>query len=213
MSERAILFVDGNNWYHALHESGVRAQGGLDYRRISEKLVGPRQWIGTRYYIGRMDQSWNPRVYGEQRAFLAALQRDDGRISVHLGRLERKPAHNEAADELLRYLASLAVRIDPTVYQALVAIGQRHRSTTVLVEKAVDVMVAVDLVVMAERNEYDTAYLLSADGDFTPAVRAVRGTGRKVYAASPATGAQLAQACNTYIRLKPDWFADCYRSA
>jgi hypothetical protein len=45
-------------------------------------------------------------------------------------------------------------------------------------------MLAVDMVRMAERNEYDTAYLLSADGDFTPAVKAVAEKGKKVFAAS-----------------------------
>lgn len=70
-------------------------------------------------------------------------------------------------------------------------------------------MLAVDMVVMAERNEFDAAYLLSADGDFTPAVKAIRFHNKKVYAASVAPGAQLASVANSYIRLKPDWFDDC----
>ena len=78
-----------------------------------------------------------------------------------------------------------------------------------MVEKAVDVMGAVDMVVMAERDEFDAAYLLSADGDFTPAVEAVRLNNKKVYAVSVAVGAQLASVVNSYIRLKPDWFDDC----
>jgi len=49
------------------------------------------------------------------------------------------------------------------------ALANRHAKTQVMVEKAVDVMLAVDLVVMAERDEYDAAYILSADGDYTPA--------------------------------------------
>lgn len=86
-----------------------------------------------------------------------------------------------------------------------------HRRAEVMVEKAVDVMLAVDLVVMAERNEFDAAYLLSADGDFTPAVAAARAVGKKVYAASPARGAQLAAAVNSFISLKREWFSECYR--
>jgi uncharacterized LabA/DUF88 family protein len=70
---------------------------------------------------------------------------------------------------------------------------------------------AVDMVAMAERDEYDAAYLLSADGDFTPAVEAVRFLNKKVYAASPRFGAQLATVVSTYLRLKYDWFRDCYR--
>ena len=63
-------------------------------------------------------------------------------------------------------------------------LARRQQKTTVLVEKAVDVMLAVDLVVMAERNNFDDAYLLSADGDFTPAVEHVRSRGKRVYAVS-----------------------------
>jgi uncharacterized LabA/DUF88 family protein len=80
-----------------------------------------------------------------------------------------------------------------------------------MVEKAVDVMLAVDMVVMAERDQYDAAYLLSADGDFTPAVAAVRAHGKKVYGVSPAHGAQLAAAVDTFINLKREWFNDCYQ--
>ncbi len=80
-----------------------------------------------------------------------------------------------------------------------------------MVEKAVDVMLAVDLVTFAERNEFDSAYLLSADGDFTPAVTAAQRLGKKVYAASPSQGAQLAAAVTAYIPLTREWFDDCYR--
>ncbi len=78
-----------------------------------------------------------------------------------------------------------------------------------MVEKAVDVQIAVDIVMMAERDEYDVAYLLSADGDFTPAVTAVRTMGKLVYAAAPVRGLQLAAVANAFIRLDRGWFEDC----
>lgn len=64
---------------------------------------------------------------------------------------------------------------------------------------------------MAISGAYDAAYLLTADGDYTPAVEAVRKLGKKVYAASPLSGAQLAKAVNSFIHLPRDWFADCCR--
>ena len=178
----------------------------------SRKLAQSRDWTGTRYYIGRMDQRWDTRAYAAQRSFLARLIGDDpARVSTHLGRLERRTTHSDAAEELLRYLADLRVRIDPQVYRDLVDLGRRHRSTDILVEKAVDVMLAVDLVVMAERDEYDTAYLLSADGDFTPAVQAAKATGKRVFAVSPSSGAKLRAVCDAVIRMPRSWFDDCYR--
>jgi uncharacterized LabA/DUF88 family protein len=211
MTDRAVLFIDGNNWYHSLRELGLDDLARLDYGAISRKLVGPREWIATRYYIGQVQQTGNTKLYADQRRFLADLQATDRRISCHLGRLETRTGRNDAAEELLGYLNAMPARIDARVYHDLVALAHRHRDATVVVEKAVDVMLAVDMVVMAERNQFDAAYLLSADGDYTHAVSAVRTLGKKVYAATPSPGAQLASVVNTFIRLKREWFEDCYQ--
>jgi uncharacterized LabA/DUF88 family protein len=104
------------------------------------------------------------------------------------------------------------MRIDRQVFHDLMDIAKRHQQATAMVEKAVDVMLAVDMVVMAERDKFDAAYLLSADGDFTPAVEAVRAHGKRVYAVSTAPGAQLAKVVNSFIRLDREWFMDCYDS-
>lgn len=211
MADRAILFIDGNNWYHGLRDHlGLQDILELDYSAISKKLLGPRDWLGTRYYIGQVKQQGNIRLYAGQRRFLGRLAATDRRISYHLGRLESRRVRNEAAAELLQYLTSLNVRIDPSVFHDLMTLAQKHRQVSVLVEKAVDVHLAVDLVMMAERDEYDAAYLLSADGDFTPAVDAVRSLNKKIYAASPLYGAQLAAVVNAFIRLDAPWFNDCY---
>ena len=209
MADRAILFIDGSNWYHSLVGLGLTDLGQLDYRRISEKLLGPRDWIGTRYYIGQVQQRGNVQLYAAQRRFLATLRTQDPRITTHLGRLESRTVKNEAASELRQYLSGLKVRIDSGVFHDLMDLAQRHGSTDLMVEKAVDVMLAVDMVRMSEGNEYDAAYLLSADGDYTPAVKAVKESGKKAYAVSPAHGAQLAAVADSFIRLDKSWFADC----
>lgn len=210
MADRAVLFIDGNNWYHSLSKARVQDLARLDYAKISQKLVGPRDWIGTRYYIGRVRQEGNLQLYADQRSFLASLEATDPRISTHLGRLEPRTVKNAAAAELRQYLFSLKTHIDKGVFQDLVDLAKRHHSAQVMVEKAVDVMVAVDMVAMAERDEMDAAYLLSADGDFTPAALAVKAAGKKIYAVSPSHGAQLGAAVDSFIRLDSGWFGDCY---
>ena len=52
--DRAVFFIDGNNWYHGCRGIGLDDLGRLDYVRICQKLVGPRNWIASRYYIGRV---------------------------------------------------------------------------------------------------------------------------------------------------------------
>ena len=148
-------------------------------------------------------------LYTNQRRFLAKLEADP-RISTHLGRLEQRPVTSRTARDLRSYLSNLRTTIDFRVFQDLMTLAQRHQKATVFVEKAVDVMLAVDLVVMAERDDFDDAYLLSADGDFTPAVEHVRSRGKKVYAVSASPGARLAAAVDSFIRIRGSWCADCY---
>ncbi len=157
-----------------------------------------------------MPQSGDVTLYTGQRRFLAKLEAEP-RISAHLGRLEPRAVTNQIARNLRSYLSNLGTKIDLRVFQDLMRLAQRDQKTTVLVEKAVDVMLAVDLVVLAERDGFDDAYLLSADGDFTPAVEHVRSRGKKVYAVSASSGARLAAAVNSFIRIRAaSWFADCY---
>ncbi|MHB8835633.1 MAG: NYN domain-containing protein [Candidatus Methylomirabilia bacterium] len=212
MTERAILFIDGSNWYHSLRNIGLDELGRLSYSQISRKLVGARDWIATRYYVGQVRQEGNLSLYASQRRFLAALTAEDPKISIFLGRLEKRSELNPAAQELKHYLGQLTTRIDPGVYHHLIDLAQRHATTEIVIEKAVDVKLAVDVVAMAQRDEYDVAYILSADGDFTPAAETVREFGKKIFAATPGAGAQLAKAVNTFIPLKRVWFDDCYRT-
>ena len=208
MPDRGVVFIDGNNWFHSLKEAGVSDRFRLDYGKISRKLLGLRTWVQTRYYIGRVDQRQGEKVYADQRSFVAKLQNTDSRISTHFGRIEPRPAERGAAEELQKYLHGLKVRIDPGVFSDLVAIASKYKNIA-WVEKAVDVQLAIDMVVMAIRDDYDAAYLLSADGDFTGAVEFVRGFGKKVYVACAGYGAQLAKAANAFIRLDAAWFKDC----
>ena len=210
MPDRAILFVDGSNWYHALKSIGLANPGRLNYAKLSQKLVGPRTWLHTRYYIGQVRQVGNLQLYRDQRSFLARLRNTDPRISTHMGRLEPRTAKNEAAKELRQYLHGLPAQIDRVVFHDLMSIANRHESTEIMVEKAVDVMLAVDLVTMAERDEFDAAYILSADGDYSPAVEAAIAQGKTVYACCPAPGAALASVVRAFIRPGLDWFDDCY---
>lgn len=210
MVERAILFVDGNNWYHGLKGAGVRDQLRLDWVRIATKLVGPRQWIGTRYYIGEVRQQGDPALYANQRRFQSLFVKAHANHSMHFGRLETRPVQSEAAKELLQYLGALKVRLPQDVYKELVDIGQRHRQSHMRVEKAVDVMLAVDMVAMACDQNYDVAYVLSADGDYTHAVEFTRSRGCKVYAVSASPGAQLAKVVNSFVRIDASWFDGLY---
>ena len=51
---------------------------------------------------------------------------------------------------------------------------RKHGGNIYYVEKATDVNLALDIVLDAQANEYDGAFLISNDGDFSGAVKAAR---------------------------------------
>jgi uncharacterized LabA/DUF88 family protein len=208
---RAFFFVDGSNFYHGLKSAGAKAQGTLSFAKIARKLAGPREWTGLRYYVGQMKQTDNGTLYAEQRSFIDRQKKLDDRISFHMGRMETRPAKDGAAAVLHAYVSSLPTRIDENIYKTLWAIAQEHVDAKIHVEKGVDVMLAVDLVVLAERDAYDTAYLLSADGDYTHAADFVRSKDKKIFAVSASSGAQLAAHVDSFIRIDANWISDCYQ--
>lgn len=124
--DRAVVFIDGNNWFHGLCRVGVEDRGRLDYKKISEKLVAPREWVGTRYYIGQINQRDNAALYAQQRSFLARLANTDPRISVHFGRIEPRIVANEAANELQDYLTAIKSKLDASIFAELSDIAKRH---------------------------------------------------------------------------------------
>ena len=207
---RAVVFVDGSNFYHGMKHAGV-SPSGLDYARLSEKLTGDREWIETRFYVGKLKQEGNSALYRGQRQFLKQLSQQE-RVRIFLGRMESIEAKG-AARKLRRWLRRLSDHPDGASVSHRIADDLRRIAESEerqWVEKAVDVMIATDMVSMAHKDAYDVAYLLSADGDFVPVIDKVRETGRKVFVASAAPGYELFKAANTFIRLKRDFFHGCW---
>ena len=210
--ERAILFIDGSNFYHGANRLGV-ATGDLDYQALARKLILNRELAGIRYYVGKVSASL-PRI-ASQSKFLRDL-REQG-VNVSLGRIERKliqPNKNPAIVELEKLIAASKQDIEAAFLGELQTLCKTKFPQ--YTEKRVDVSIAVDMVTMAQANDYDVAYLLSADGDFVPAVNAVKALGKNVFAASPASGLELAKVVDAFIPLQREWFfglrADTYQA-
>lgn len=202
--------MDGNNFYHSVKTLGLPA-GELHYEQFSQKLVQDREWLETRYYIGEVQQKGDLTRHIKQREFLQFLEQFN-RVHYFLGRVERRPA-DRSAMQLSRWLKALQKRSDISVPADVVSELRKIADSRSVqyVEKAVDVMIATDMISMAYEDKYDVAYLLSADGDFTSAVQKVRETGRKVLVASATPGHEISKAANSFIPLKREFFHGCWR--
>ena len=163
------------------------------------------------FTLGRLKQKHNKEEYDKQRKFLSRLDRQD-KVHVFPGRVERRVAKNKA-NNLGVWLDALSQRKKGNAVPSWVKRELRDiaaKGDFVLVEKAVDVNIAIDMVSMAYDDKYDVAYLLSADGDYTPAVEKVRGMGCRVFVASPAKGYEISRAANVFIHLRRENFDDCW---
>jgi uncharacterized LabA/DUF88 family protein len=67
-----------------------------------------------------------------------------------------------------------------------------------------DIHLAVDMVKLAYKNSYDTAILVSTDGDFVPAVKAIKEIGKNIENIGFETifSYHLQQECDKFLKLK-----------
>ncbi len=89
--------------------------------------------------------------------------------------------------------------------------GKLMRQGEILVEKSIDVLLAVDMVRYAALDTYDTAVLISGDGDFAPAVNVVKDLGKQVEVVFflPQTSVELKQVSDIFIDLDRKYLENC----
>jgi uncharacterized LabA/DUF88 family protein len=192
--DRVAIFIDGSNFYHALKSRFGSAS--VSFGLLSAKLCGAdRRLLRTYYYNASKQLEDDP--LGDQQRFFSALSKIPY-LEVRLGRLER------------RYTG--IGRLDPEKRKAAEgALGTALPEFT-LVEKGVDVQLAVDMVEMARKNIYDVAVLITGDGDFSSAVGAVKDMGKYVELAhvegQPCR--QLQSACDIEVVLDQAFLSNCW---
>ncbi len=79
-----------------------------------------------------------------------------------------------------------------------------------MIEKGVDVRLAVDMVAFAAKNLYETAVIISGDGDFAHAIQYIKDMGKHVELVYlPAAKVyRLRQVCDKFIGLDERYLKD-----
>ncbi len=93
-----------------------------------------------------------------------------------------------------------------------VVLGRLEPRGSTYVEKGVDIALAIDMLELAFSNVYDTAILVSGDGDMVKAVEVVQRLGKHVENASTASGLSrnLRHTCDKVITLSKEYLMDCW---
>jgi uncharacterized LabA/DUF88 family protein len=153
--ERVIVYVDGFNLYHGLHDEGRCRHLWLDLVALAQSLRPRSDLVHVHYFTTPVDQQ--PDALRRQQLYLSALEAHSGRqLRVTLGRYQRK---------------EMRCRDCGATWT--------HRE-----EKETDVNIAVQLVLDAAANAMDAALIISADSDLAPAVKAARLLKPKLFVAA-----------------------------
>jgi uncharacterized LabA/DUF88 family protein len=128
----------------------------VDFQKLLEHLRQGRKLIRAYYHITSVPEEKDIQEARSQQRFLHALRRVPY-LEIKFGRLEKRETE------------CVSCKVKSSIW----------------VEKAVDVTLAVDMVRMAYQNSYDTAVVVSGDGDFSAAVEVVKNAGKNVEFAYP----------------------------
>jgi len=148
-TKRAVVFVDGQNLYHSVRESFGYTYPNYDVGALSQRVCEEKGWHleQVRFYTGIPDPVDDPFWNYFWTHKLAMLGRQGIRVFS-------RP---------LRY-RNRVVRLPDGSEHTFMA-GE---------EKGVDVRIAIDVIRMAHRNEYDVALVFSQDQDLSEVADEIR---------------------------------------
>ena len=160
MTQRVTVYVDGFNLYYGLRSRSWRRYYWLDLHRLAEMLLRPEQRLAMVHYFtaGVFPEPGDPDKPLRQSTYLDALATLPN-LHIHYG-------YHMAKEQ--RCLTCGAT-------------WQTHE------EKMTDVNIAVELLGDAQDDAFDTAIVVSGDGDLASPIRAVRERypGKRVVVAFP----------------------------
>lgn len=147
--KRAITFVDGQNLFHAAREAFGYTYPNYDVLALSQAICTSEGWQLSlaRFYTGIPDPADNPFWSKFWAAKLAVM----GRQYVFL------------FSRPLRYRNRVVALPDGTTHTFLA--GE---------EKGIDVRIALDIIALAHRREYDVAVVFSQDQDLSEVAEEIR---------------------------------------
>lgn len=153
-AKRTVAFIDGQNLFHAVRNAFGYGYPNYDVRALASAICTALDWqlVETRFYTGVPDSRDDPLWHRFWLRKLSAM----GRQGVHV---------------FSRFLSyrNKTVRLPD---------GTTHTIRTAE-EKGVDVRMALDIVRMAHRREFDVALILSQDQDLSEIAQEIRSIARE----------------------------------
>jgi uncharacterized LabA/DUF88 family protein len=143
--EHVIAYVDGYNLYHGLRDSKMRRFYWLNIQELMQQFTKPHQTLVTTKYF----------------------------TTVVKTPADKRIRQSKFLDSL-RTLRNFSIFYGHFLSDNIVCRNCGYAYTTHH-EKMTDVNISVELMKDAFEDLFDVAFLLSADSDLVPSIRAVRG--------------------------------------
>ena len=144
---RTAVFIDGAYLEKVLLYDHDKAR--IDFGRLANVMAGDGDLLRAYYYHCLPYQSGSP-----------------------TDEEKRRYASRQRFFTALRHIPRFEVRLGKLAYRGLDASGQ-----PMFQQKRVDLMLGVDMALLAGKNRISKVVLVSGDSDFTPAVEAVKNEG------------------------------------
>ena len=205
MSKRVCVFVDGENFRHSIvklfdgfHQNEYlpkKANWESLFEWIVSQSVESGERIRTYWYVIQMLDFWPYKFPDDDVDLQKVLCKDKSTKNI-LGQIndasqrsrkasqlrnelqERQDSMNKRFDGWRRIQDGIAFKSPRIEFRRAGAITYNTFKKNLGSEKAVDVKLATDLILL--RDIYDEALIVSGDQDYVPAVQAVKDSGKIV---------------------------------
>lgn len=147
----AAVFIDGAYFSKVLRDEFGSPR--IDFKKLADRMVGENELFRAYYYNCMPYQSGEPTAPEQQR-------------------YARARTFYDALDRLARF----EVRLGRLAFR-----GPDSNGNPVYQQKRVDIMLAVDLVLLAAKQRIAAACILTGDSDFIPAVQVAKSEGVNVH--------------------------------
>jgi uncharacterized LabA/DUF88 family protein len=170
--ERIHIFVDSGNFYHLVLKKLNIHDDGFDFEKFANFLAKGRIFAdeGKRFYAATVrdknDEYENIKIIAKQTKLFTNLTEIEKKWIIKSSKLKTRTENIKIDSRVTNFRNILKRGIEEIQYK-------RSR------EKGIDVKIAVDLIIGATDDKYDTAILVSSDTDLVPALDLVRLRFRK----------------------------------
>lgn len=184
-SKSAIVFIDGNNWYHNI-KGWISKPGDIDFYKLANIICNrfDLSLVEIRYYNSVPSLADGELMYYRHMEYLSSLEKDG--IIVITRKLQRNST-KEIVAERKDIINSLDLCKN---CRALVEAGFIDSLGTIeKKEKGIDVNIAVDMISKSIiKKECDCCILISGDADFIPAMELIKNSKAEVIVSSVPMG-------------------------